>query len=64
MINVTVFKIEKSMFTYYAILHLKPYFNQIVVLQNGIETLKSTLALKHSMLSIKDHLQKHLIENN
>lgn len=50
MINVTVFKIEKSMFTYYAILHLKPYFNQIVVLQNGIETLKSTLALKHSML--------------
>lgn len=56
MINVTVFKIEKCikqciksfsfMFIYYAISHLKPYINQIGVLQNEIETLKKHVSIK------------------
>lgn len=34
------------MFIYYAISHLKPYFNQVGVFQNGIETLKKHVSMK------------------
>lgn len=36
----------------YAISHLKPYFNQIGVLQNGIETLKKHVSMKTHSLNL------------